>query len=425
MKKEDNQEEKIFSVSDYIKILNEGLKGFRAKISGEVSEVQISAKGHVYFSLKDEEDGSVIKCIIWKYNYFFYGVKIKEGFKVIVSGKPQVYSPTGRLSFIAEVIEYAGEGLLKKEYERLKKKLSEEGIFEEERKREIPFLPQKIGIITSLKGAVIADFSNNLSKFGFKVEMIDCRVEGQEAAKELLASVKTFKERDIDLMVIIRGGGSLESMMAFNNELLVREISDFPVPVISGIGHHKDVPLMALASDISVSTPTAAANIINRSWEEAAVSLKNHQEDILNSYESCLEKSQNLLENSAEAIKKVKDLIFEKYREIETALAISFQGFKNILYNEKKNLKESWGKIVFNFNSSISSLNQSLNHSEKIIYLRNPKTQLKMGYSIVKNKERLIRSIKDAKIGEELDVFVFDGKIVSKIKNILKNERKK
>ena len=412
-----NKEEIIFSVSDYIKTLNKGLKGFKAKIIGEVSEFQISAKGHVYYSLKDEKDGSVIKCIILKYQYLSYGIELKEGLKIIALGSPSLHKQYG-FSFIAETIEYAGEGTLKKEYEKLKKKLTQEGFFKEERKRPVPFFPQKIGVITSLKGAVIADFSNNLSKFGFKVKMIDSRVEGQEAVMELISSIKTFRERDIELLVIIRGGGSMESMMAFNNEILVREVVNFPVPVITGIGHHKDAPLMSLASDVSVSTPTAVANIINKSWENAVLVLKEQKENIINSYDNELEDANLLIERSLGKIRGIKDLIFNKYREIENALMISFQGFKNAIRNNKNDLIGYWDKVLFGFNSLILTVEQQLKHSEKIIYLHNPKTQLKLGYSIVSNKEGLIRSVKNAKVGEELDIFVIDGKIVSKVKKI-------
>jgi len=201
----------------------------------------MSSRGHVYFSLKDEKDGALINCIIWKSRYAVYGVELKEGVKIIASGYPEIYAPSGRISFIAETIELAGEGALKKAYEKLKKKLAAEGLFEEERKRPLPKYPEKIGVVTSRQGAVLADFLNNLGKFGFKIKMIDSRVEGQLAVADLLLSIKSFQKQDIDALVIIRGGGSLESHLAFNNEMLVRAIADFPVPVIAGIGHHTRV----------------------------------------------------------------------------------------------------------------------------------------------------------------------------------------
>ena len=423
---EENQQkdEKIFSVSDYIKIVNQGLKAFKSKIIGEVSEVSFGPTGHVYFTLKDEKDKSIIKCVIWKHNYDICGIELKEGIKIIAAGYPEIYAPWGRLSFKSEVIEHAGEGTLKKEYEKLKEKLTKEGLFEEARKRPIPKYPQKVGIITSKQGAVLADFLNNLGRFGFKIKMIDSRVEGQAAIVDLLLSIKTLKKENIEVLVIMRGGGSLESMLAFNNESLVREITSFPVPVIAAIGHHKDVPLAALAADRSVSTPSIAATVLNESWEQAESLLKERKIDIISSYENVLENTNSLIDQSVDTIRGIKDLIFEKYKEIETALKISFQRFKNSLQNSKSDLKNSWSKSVFGFNSLLSIIKQQLEHSEKIIYLRNPETQLRLGYSIARCSGRLIRSVKNTKIGEDVDIWVVDGTIISKVKNINKINKK-
>jgi len=417
---EENQQkdEKIFSVSDYIKIVNQGLKAFRSKIIGEVSEVSFGPTGHVYFTLKDEKDESIIKCIIWKSKYDIYGIKLKEGIKIIATGYPEIYAPWGKLSFKSEVIEHAGEGILKKEYEKLKEKLTKEGLFEEVRKRPIPKYPQKVGIITSKQGAVLADFLNNLGRFGFKIKMIDSRVEGQAAIVDLLLSIKTLKKENIEVLVIMRGGGSLESMLAFNNELLVREITGFPVPVIAAIGHHKDIPLAALAADRSVSTPSIAATFLSESWEQAASLLKEYERNVIGSYENILENANSLINQSIDTIRGIKDLIFDKYKEIETALKISFQAFKNALQNSESNLKNSWRKSIFGFNSLLSIIKQQLEHSEEVVYLRNPETQLKLGYSIARCSGRLIKSIKDTKIGEDVDIRVKDGIIISKVKNI-------
>ena len=395
-------EDKIFSVSDYIKTVNQGLKDFRSKIIGEVSEVSSGPTGHVYFTLKDEKDGSIIKCVIWKFRYDIYGIELKEGIKIIATGYPEIYAPWGRLSFKSEVIEHAGEGTLKKEYEKLKEKLAKEGLFEEVRKRPIPRYPQKVGIITSKQGAVLADFLNNLGRFGFKIKMIDSRVEGQAAVADLLFSIKTLKKENIEVLVIMRGGGSLESMSAFNNESLVREITSFPVPVIAAIGHHKDVPLTALAADRSVSTPSIAATVLGESWEQAKSLLGEYERDVISAYGDALERAGLLISRLVDTIHGIKDLIFDKYKEIETALKISFQVFKN----------------------AIQIVKQQLEHSEEIVYLRNPETQLKLGYSIARCGSRLIRSIRDTKIGEDVDIRVVDETIISKVKNINKINKK-
>ena len=401
MMEEKQKDEKIISVSNYIKILNQGLREFTGKIIGEVSEVKFGPSGHVYFSLKDEGDKSVISCIIWRYKYQLYGIELREGLKIIASGHPEIYAPTGRISFLAEVIEHAGEGELKKEYERLKKKLSEEGLFAEEKKRKIPAYIQRIGMITSLNGAVIADFSNNLGKFGFKVKMIDSRVEGQTAAAEILSSIRTFKKQNIEALVIMRGGGSLESMLAFNNELLVREVANFPVPVIVAIGHHKDVPLMALVADIAVSTPSIATTMLTESWKQASLLLERHERNIISKY---------------------SDFIFEKYKKIENGLKISLGNFKNALLNVRIGLGSSLDKSLAGFSSLLLRTSQQLTQAEKIIGLNDPERQLMLGYSITRCNNKIVRSIKNVKIGEGIDVQVSDGKINSQIINITKKQ---
>lgn len=323
--------------------------------------------------MKDEKDGSLLNCIIWKSRYQLYGIELKEGLKIIASGYPEIYAPTGRISFLAEVIEHAGEGELKKEYEKLKKKLAEEGIFAEERKRPIPKYCRKLGLITSKQGAVLADFLSNLGKYGFQIKMIDSRVEGQGAVEDLLSSIKTFKKQAIEVLVIMRGGGSLESMLAFNNELLVREVANFPVPVIAAIGHHKDEPLVALAADLAVSTPSIAATSLTEPWGQV-------------------------------------DLL------VETALKICLQKLDNIIQNGKISLENSLKDLIFGFRSLLSRINRQLENSAKIIYSNNPERQLNLGYSIARCRGKIVRSVKGVKLGDDLDIRVVDGNIISEVK---------
>ena len=383
MEEENRQKtEKIFSVSDYIEILNQGLKNFRAKIIGEVSKVDFGPTGNVYFYLKDEKDQSVLKCMIYKDKYDIYGIKLEEGLKIIAEGYPNLHKFYS-FAFIAEVIEYSGEGTLKKEYERLKKKLTEEGVFAEERKRPIPLYPQKIGVITSLRGgAVIADFSNNLGKFGFKVKMVDSRVDGQVAVADLLLSIKTFKKQDIEVLVIMRGGGVLESMMPlmpFNNELLIREVVNFPVPVIAAIGHHKDVPLMALAADLKVSTPSIAATTLNESWKQATLFLERYERNIFDNYGEVLDNAQSLINQATETIREYCDSIIDKYREIESRLKVSLSNFQNALFNAKINLHDLITKSFSGFKALIFRVNKQLQYIEKAINSHNPERQLALG----------------------------------------------
>ncbi|MFZ2390654.1 MAG: exodeoxyribonuclease VII large subunit [Minisyncoccales bacterium] len=397
-------ENNILSISAYLKLLNGILNSFEARIVGEVSEVKISSVGHVYFSLKDKKDKSVLSCVIWNNDYRLCGVELKEGLEITARGIPDVYPPTGRLSFKAKTIQLMGEGELKKEYEKLKKKLEDEGLFDLDKKKEIPSFVKRVGIITSKQGAVISDFLNNLGRFGFQIKFIDSRVEGLEAVKDLLNSVKTIKKADIDVLVIMRGGGSLESFLAFNNEVLIREVSSLPFPVIAAIGHDKDVPLLALAADKMVSTPTAAANLLNQSWQEAESELKAREREIFNSFSSSLRSSEYRINN---LFLKIKD-------KLEKVISL----FKMIEYR----IKSVIPKILEN---EIDKMRDKLENIEKIINQNDPERNLKLGYCIATNKKGVIKNINDVKVEDIIDLKVFNGIINTQIKKIQKNEGKK
>jgi len=397
-------ENNIFSISAYLKLLNGVLNSFEARIMGEVSEIKISSVGHVYFSLKDKKDQSVLSCVIWNYDYKLCGVQLKEGLEIIAKGIPDVYPPTGRLSFKTKMIQLVGEGELKKEYEKLKKKLEGEGLFSLERKKEIPPFIQKVGIITSKQGAVLSDFLNNLGRFGFKIKFVDSRVEGLEAVKELLNSVKTVKKLDLDVLVIMRGGGSLESFLAFNNEVLIREVSELPFPVIAAIGHDKDVPLLALMADKMVSTPSMAANLLNQSWLEAESELKNKEREIINSFSYAL-----------------KDLEYKTdglFLKIKNRLEKVISGFKMIEYR----IKTVIPKIL---EGEMRKIKEKIESIEKTIYHNDPERNLKLGYCIATNEKGIIKKVDDVKVEDIVDLKVFDGVINTQVKKIQKYERKK
>jgi len=259
------------TVSEYVDTLNSSVKYYEAKVIGEIGKNTISSRGHTYFKLKDSK--SVINCIISKSKYKLFGVEIQEGIEVATTVYPNIFNQDRRLSFIVKSIELAGEGFLLKEYEKLREILNIQGLFDEDRKSPIPDYPNRIGVVTSKTGVVIHDFVSNLGKFGYQIKILYSRLEGQTATEELYRSLRTFRKHNIDLLVIIRGGGSLESCLPFNNEMLVREVADYPVPVVTVIGHHVDVPLICLSADKMVSTPTSAANLINASWKNAQPTL--------------------------------------------------------------------------------------------------------------------------------------------------------
>lgn len=386
------KQEDVISVSEYLNKLNAILKGEKAKIVGEVSELKMyEGKSYLFFSLRDKKDGSVITCIMFKNDYRISGVELRDGLEIIITSTPEIYKPNGKLTFKVEMVELVGEGALKIAYDKLKIKLETEGLFAQSRKRELPDFPHRIGVITSKTGAVIHDFNTNLGKFGFQILFVDSRVEGALALKDLLSAMEILKDKNLDVLVIMRGGGSLESFLAFNNETLVRAISDFPSPVLTGIGHDKDVSLVALASDKNVSTPTAVANLLNSSWNEALSTVRLSEEKIFGRFLSLL----------------------DTFRKAEQTLLSAVSRIESSIGRVSDNIESKAKELFRGFSLSITNTGELLTQTAKVIETGNPLRQLARGYSIVKSGGKILKSIKGIKKGDRLETLVSDGIIHS------------
>lgn len=389
--KEKSQNREVISVSQYLDKLNLVLKGEKAKIIGEVSGIQeYPGRSYLYFSIKDSKDSSTIKCFMWKRDFTLSGVALKDGLEIIVSAYPAIYKPNGGLSLQVETIELVGKGALQVAYEKLKSKLESEGLFSPLRKRLIPEFPHKIGVITSKSGAVINDFLTNIGKFGFEILFVDSKVEGVDAIKDLQVALETLKHKDLDVLVIMRGGGSLESFQAFNNEILVRAVASFPAPVLIGVGHDKDLPLVSLVSDRNVSTPTAVANLLNQSWTDALSQIELGEERIFSRFLSSLRDKQFFIENS---VVRMERGISSVSNDIKQKTESFFRGFDYLL----------------------KSTSDFLLQAKKTIDLSNPKRQLSQGYSIVKKAGKMVKSVKDTKRGDRLELMLSDGNIDSQV----------
>ena len=414
---DNSNKEKIYSVSEFLDYLNDKLTGEEIKLKGEVTSVD-ERERVVYFNLKDKEDGSVLNCLIFRYQYEVSGVKLEIGNEIIVNGYAEIYKPMGKLSLKASVIEVAGEGALKKAYEELKRKLEKEGLFSPEIKKPIPDLLQTIGLITSNQGAAIGDFTMNLGNYGFKIRFINSSVEGKQAVFDLIKAVKQFRKmKKLDVVVIIRGGGSLESLQAFNNEALVREIASLEAPVVCGVGHEKDVSLVALAADLAVSTPTAAARAVRESWDNAAEKIIHNQRIIINSFEKYISSSKYQIEKISFNISGKLSEIFYRFTKAKNNLLKNFEKIRYAMDNEKRKITFLNNQIVSEYRKTVSTARDKISVFENMIKTNNPERQLKLGYSIVSLKGRIIRSIKQVKRGDCVNVKMSDGEVKAEVKS--------
>lgn len=409
--------EHVLSVSEYLDTLNLSLRETKARIVGEVSGLQeYSGRSYLYFSIKDTKDSSTVKCFMWKNDYKISGVTLTEGMEVIVTAYPNVYKPNGGMTLQVEAIELVGEGALKIAYEKLKNQLASEGLFDPSRKKMLPKLPYTIGIITSKNGAVINDFLSNIGKYGFKLVFVDSKVEGEGAIKDLLAGLRTLYMQNIDVLVIMRGGGSLESFQAFNNEVLVRAITKFNVPVITGIGHDKDAPLVSLVSDVNVSTPTAVASLLNSGWIETIHSISLAEEKIYGRFEKILRDKWYVLENTERIIEQRFSLLFETFHMYEQSIVRAMTQFEFTIETYKKNLVHIHTNVCKGFERGIQMIQEKLYQAEKLIVQNNPERQLRLGWSISTDAQgKIIRSVGDVGVGEEVDIVLVDGILKTRV----------
>lgn len=412
-----------YSVGTYLGLANKSLLALRAVVHGEVTSVDFRGN-YLFFKLRDEHDDAILPCFMWMRAFESSGVALAEGMKVAALGVPEIFKARGSFTFQAARVEEIGEGALKKRYDELRKKLEQEGVFSPERKRALPSFPQTIGLVTSSTGAVIHDFRNNLGKRGIRILFHDTRVEGLFAEADIVKAIRHFHSSPAELVVVIRGGGSLESLAAFNSEAVVREIAALPVPVICGIGHDKDVPLAALAADFSVSTPTAAAELINRLFVSSERELQSLEAGIVGSGTALFSDAHAKILFKAQSLESNAQRIFERGRAIEARFHNASVSFERQLRNFEEKLRKNSEDLSRGFSGTLRTALSRIVRAEDLLEARDPQKVLELGYSIIRGSRGIIRKASDAKVGDSVALRVSDGTMSAKITEILWQQKK-
>jgi exodeoxyribonuclease VII large subunit len=240
-------------------------------VEGEISNLTIAASGHWYFSLKDEK--AAIRAVVWKGKARQIRFRPKDGMKVVARGSLRVYAPKGEYQISVEALDPLGKGSLQQAFEELKDKLLKEGLFDAVRKRPLPMLPRRIGVVTSPTGAVIRDILRVLGRRFANIEVLiyPARVQGSEAAPEIVAGIQALgRLRDLDVVIVARGGGSIEDLWPFNEEIVARALAACPIPTVSAVGHETDFTIADFVADVRAPTPSAAAEIVVKAKADLA-----------------------------------------------------------------------------------------------------------------------------------------------------------
>ncbi|MEZ6255163.1 MAG: exodeoxyribonuclease VII large subunit [Patescibacteria group bacterium] len=386
--------ELTLTVGQYLDNVNEILKQIPTSITGEVTE--FTDRGNtIFFTLSDKNEQAILSCLIWKFKFNKLGITLEEGMEVKITGTANMYKPSGRFSFVADTIVPQGEGALKKAYEQLKLKLTEKGYFDASRKRELPNYIEHVGLITADKSDAKKDFETHLGKYGYKIYFQDVRVEGVNAIDNVVNAITSLNQSTypIEVIVLTRGGGSLESLQAFNSEAVAKAIYGSKIPVISAIGHENDISISDLVADIRASTPTDAGKIISADWREAQEKLATYQNNFVYFFQN------NQIDKAKQATTGLITSVVILGQTVEV--------YKNKLQYNMLNmfrLSDLWTvKFV-----------KELEANQKLLAANDPLLKLQQGYSITRDlKGNIIRNAKTIKEGEQIETQLGEGMLKS------------
>lgn len=381
----------VSQVNMYIK--NMFMRDYRLNdisVKGEISNCKYHSSGHIYFTIKDKT--SQLSCVMFASMRKNLEFKLEEGQSVIVDGNISVYERDGKYQLYARNITKEGVGKLYEEYEKLKKRLLEEGLFDKSKKRKIPAYAAKIGVVTARTGAVIQDICNVSNRRNPYVQIIlyPAKVQGTGAAETIIKGIKYFEKTDVDTIIIGRGGGSIEDLWAFNDEKLARVIAGCKKPIISAVGHETDTTIADYAADLRAPTPSAAAELAVYSYRETVIALRE---------------AGHSLRWQMENILKIKKLKLAGYITV-----IQHESPKNLINDRRMFLADMQEKIENLMRQKLVSSKHQLELYIQEMKGLSPLYKLQGGYAYVSDESgRNIKSVDELKKGEQINLAFKDG----------------
>ena len=420
----------------------------RVYLTGQVSNFR-KRPTHQYFSLKD--DRSVIQATIWSGIYQKLGFDLEEGMKINVIGRVQIYEPSGSYSIIIEKAEPDGVGALAIQFEQLKKKLSEEGLFQDRFKQAIPQFAKRIGVVTSRSGAVIQDIITTVSRRfpGVEIVLYPTKVQGEGAAEEIARNIARANEReDLDVLIIGRGGGSIEDLWAFNEEIVVRAIFESRLPVISSVGHETDVTLADFVADRRAATPTAAAELATPVTKlDLLTYFQNQEKRMATAVQNILSKKEKALQVlSQSVIFRQPERLYDGYLQRLDQLQLRLkQSVSSVLVRQQQRVLEQVHHLeqlspinkIHRYQDQLLQLKKLLRsqmavtYDAKVAEVKRLSEALVMldtsrivarGYAIVKKEDAVVSSAKDLKVNDQVMLMMRDGQVELEVKDVKTEE---
>jgi exodeoxyribonuclease VII large subunit len=410
-------------------------------LQAEISNFKPHSSGHFYFSLKDSK--SQISAVMFRGFNSKLKFKPHDGLEVLIRGRITVYEPRGSYQLACESMEPVGAGALQKQFEQLKEKLKAEGLFDSARKKQIPALPQSIAVVTSPTGAAIQDILNIMRRRAKSVEVtvVPTIVQGAAAAPKIYEAFLAAQRLKPDVIIIGRGGGSVEDMWCFNDEKLARLIAASDIPVISAVGHEIDFTICDFVSDLRAPTPSAAAELVSkntndliqkiglfdRSLKNSIIKSVNVQKQKLNFYSRRLidpkKRLQDLIQRNDELFMRLESSMYSRINNLQKDTEILKNRLINpaqVIQNKRAEIKNLNLKLQNKINQKISDQFYKLNNLKSLAHSLSPLQVVDRGYSISKIKDKVVKSIKQIKADDILDIRLADGDVRAQILEITK-----
>ena len=392
----------------------------RVYLTGEISNFR-RRPNHQYFALKDE--GAVIQATMWAGQFRKLDFELEEGMKVLAVGRISIYPPSGSYSINIESLVPDGVGALAVKFEQLKKKLTAEGLFEQRWKQTLPQFSKKIAVVTSPSGAVIRDIITTVQRrFPMsQIVLYPTKVQGQGSAEEIAGNIRRANQRgDFDVMIIGRGGGSIEDLWGFNEEIVVRAIFESRIPIISSVGHETDVTLADFVADSRAATPTAAAELATPNTKVDLINWTNEQEKrLFNRLTHLIKIRRERVDKLSQSVvfrqpERLYDGHLQKLDRLCERLAVLTE---NKVANMKHRYELSAGKLIPTYGKIVEAKKNKTEQLYQSLLLLDISKIKARGFSLVTDeKGKIIKSVSDVKKGQTLDVELTDGKVIVEVK---------
>ncbi len=399
----ENREQDAVTVSELTRRVQRTIENAFSNVCvvGEISQFTIASSGHIYLTLKDED--AVLKAIIWRSTARKLKFELEEGLELVARGSLDVYPPRGSYQLIVREVQPRGMGALQLAFRKLMKRLEEEGLFRTEHKKNLPEFPRRIGVVTSPTGAAIRDIVRVVERRWplATIYLLPRRVQGEAAAEEIAAAIRLLNARrpDLDLMIVGRGGGSLEDLWAFNEEVVARAIFDSEIPVVSAVGHEVDTSVSDFVADARVATPSAAGENVVPDQTEVGAKVENLKNRLARSLQSKVRHARQRLDS----VKR----------------SMAFRRPEMVVQERAQRVDELWEKLRGNFEHDLAMRRERVNALAGKLEALSPLRVMDRGFSVAfDSSDEVLTSVQEVEMGDTMMTRLRDGRIYSRVETV-------